>query len=1078
MTKLSYVIPTSPSKMESTQKQPQQFYATSSPRRQNVEPLYQHGYYYSSPRHAPQHRTVHAHSLSDGYEILNGAHPQLLDPYHEDSIVGLFSEQKPEYHHFQIRSPSAKSTPTKAPQKLTVGSPKQDPIGSPLQSPKGIQSTLNTPSTRRALSFHDDFDHITTLASEHLDIGQGTLYSHFTLGTSEQPNGTNNPSPWTKSGVTNSLPQLEDELSPTQPQPFSVFYSFPSVIQGEEEIPNQEHVSTGSVGASNSLFSDSPPFLKKQQSVSFAPEVQQQQQQYNHEGYVYPIAQSYPRPQYGINHLQQQQQYPSSYPTYPHPSQQAPSYDTSQQQYQNWFDGITYHQQLPHIMPQSYQQQQQPQQVQPFSPPRNSSSSFKNLKSKSYPSSPNRSPSQAKRQSNRGYNGNYGQNGYVTHQHGSQHHHSSGSGSLTTSSNSTVHHTTAPQQIGTDTAGEGNRCRGMYKEFAKDVKDMEKNGYRATRDYVLKNLHSAPYAVHWRIYMDLADLAKRENMITEARKWFKKVNDLQPGASQGWLEHAKLEEECGRLEHCERLLLLGLEHCPQNESLLVKAIKHFEQVQNPSQARALLARLRNMSLEKSWKIMLEGALLESRLGNVSVARKVFKYLMQHVSRHGPIYYEAYRLEEKCEEWEQALEIVERGLEANPRYGPLWFAAFHLYEKRAYLQVKSKDQKVDLEPIRECLQRAVQNISKELIWKVYFEQAQIEERAGNVDLSRKSYCRSVVASMPNLRWKVWLAGSRTELNQNNISTARTLLNRALEEVPVKTRAVVLIECARLEEYTGDLKKARQFLKRAQHEAKHEWKVFLESILLEMRAGEYERAIEEAKKALKIHRGTGRLWAVLIQLKGCLEGPGAQLKVFREALDEVPKSGEVWCEGARIRLNPLTNKFNLEKARRYLDFAIKFTPQYGDSFIEYLRLELLTRGPYDDASLHNPQASADGRPFDNNHYDIEQLCVNADPNYGPLWFHCKENVLDSTRQVLRRAKKFLMAELLDYRDLYQQAIMSCNIQSSNGSTVVVNNNTYLCRDFITGLYELNMTYSNAQVTDMALRKKYIYGSEICV
>jgi tetratricopeptide (TPR) repeat protein len=364
----------------------------------------------------------------------------------------------------------------------------------------------------------------------------------------------------------------------------------------------------------------------------------------------------------------------------------------------------------------------------------------------------------------------------------------------------------------------------------------------------------------------------------------------------------------------------------------------------------------------------------------------------------------------------------------------------------------------------------------LIWKVHFEQAQIEERARNIELARRSYCRSVVASMSNLRWKVWLAGSRTELNQNNIATARTLLNRALEEVPVKTRAVVLIECARLEEYTGDLKKARQFLKRAQREAKHEWKVFLESILLEMRAGEHERAIEEAKKALKIHRGTGRLWAVLIQLKGCLEGPDAQLKVFREALDEVPKSGEVWCEGARIRLNPLTSKFNLEKARKYLDFAIKFTPQYGDSFIEYLRLELLTRGPYDDSQL--VLESGESRPFDNNHYDIEQLCVNADPNYGPLWFHCKENVLDSTRQVLRRAKKLLMAELLEYRDLYQQAIMSGNSTVSNSSTVVVNNKLYSCRDFITGLHELNMTYSNASVTDMALRKKYIYGSEICV
>ena len=67
-------------------------------------------------------------------------------------------------------------------------------------------------------------------------------------------------------------------------------------------------------------------------------------------------------------------------------------------------------------------------------------------------------------------------------------------------------------------------------------------------------------------------------------------------------------------------------------------------------------------------------------------------------------------------------------------------------------------------------------------------------------------------------------------------------------------------------------------------------------------------------------------MLIQLKQC-EGEEEQSRVFREALKEVPKSGEVWCEGARICMNPLSSKFDLERARQFLDFAIRFTPQYG-------------------------------------------------------------------------------------------------------------------------------------------------------
>jgi uncharacterized protein HemY len=81
----------------------------------------------------------------------------------------------------------------------------------------------------------------------------------------------------------------------------------------------------------------------------------------------------------------------------------------------------------------------------------------------------------------------------------------------------------------------------------------------------------------------------------------------------------------------------------------------------------------------------------------------------------------------------------------------------------------------------------------------------------------------------------------------------------------------------------------------------------------------------------------LWSLLIQMNQ-KEDEKTQLQLFKQALQEVPKSGEVWCEGARIYLM----KRDWQQARRFLDFAIHFTPQYGDSFVEYLRLELLEHG----------------------------------------------------------------------------------------------------------------------------------------
>ncbi len=45
-------------------------------------------------------------------------------------------------------------------------------------------------------------------------------------------------------------------------------------------------------------------------------------------------------------------------------------------------------------------------------------------------------------------------------------------------------------------------------------------------------------------------------------------------------------------------------------------------------------------------------------------------------------------------------------------------------------------------------------------------------------------------------------------------------------------------------------------------------------------------------------------------------------FKQALNEIPKAGEVWCEGARIAMtnHPNNRHYNLADAEKYLQFAI--------------------------------------------------------------------------------------------------------------------------------------------------------------
>lgn len=104
------------------------------------------------------------------------------------------------------------------------------------------------------------------------------------------------------------------------------------------------------------------------------------------------------------------------------------------------------------------------------------------------------------------------------------------------------------------------------------------------------------------MYLEIADLAKRENKFNQARYYYQIVNRylpssfrrtlvlpqltvhrIQPYAAKGWLEYSKMEEESGHLKECSQILADGLHFSPHNENLLVKGIKHCEKMGNISQ---------------------------------------------------------------------------------------------------------------------------------------------------------------------------------------------------------------------------------------------------------------------------------------------------------------------------------------------------------------------------------------------------------------------------------------------------------------------------------------------------------------
>lgn len=486
----------------------------------------------------------------------------------------------------------------------------------------------------------------------------------------------------------------------------------------------------------------------------------------------------------------------------------------------------------------------------------------------------------------------------------------------------------------------------QYKHFAKDMKEWEKDGFSKTMKNVFEKIFDLPRKLHWKLLLDLADFAKRESEFKEAAILFKIITHIQPYAYQGWLEHAKMEEELGNIDRCRTLLKRGLKFNPLNENLFLKSLKVEEKEENFVEVKKLIASLKNHRIEDTCKMILEGALFEGRCGNIKSAQKVLKYLCKKCYMHGPMFTAAAQFEERIGSINTAIQICEDGLEYNCSHGPLWFMLIKLaakvsddYEFRYAtgfdnLLNEAIRFKTDYGQTRSA-------ISPELRWKLYLEAAQYQETSDRIDLARKYLTKSITTcNSQKLKWKVWIMGARIEARIGSLDTAKSLIERSMLEIPQKKQSIGFLELAKYYELIGKDKIWSKILSLARKTMETDWKIFFESVLAEIRNGRFDQAENQVKFSLRTHFLTGRLWATLIQLKHArIENAQDSKKaysIFLQANRKIPKSGEVWCEGARLLSSPLSHKFDLNEAEKYLNFAIQFTPQYGDSFLELYRI----------------------------------------------------------------------------------------------------------------------------------------------
>ncbi|OHT00611.1 hypothetical protein TRFO_32731 [Tritrichomonas foetus] len=484
-----------------------------------------------------------------------------------------------------------------------------------------------------------------------------------------------------------------------------------------------------------------------------------------------------------------------------------------------------------------------------------------------------------------------------------------------------------------------------------------------------------------------AEMAKRLSEISLALELYSLSCTYDPTTPASWIDRAKLLDELGDYEKADNVLQEGIYNVQNCEQLIRKLLKSLERTNKVETARSFLGSIVKNKKVDNESALVEGALFELRQGNIEQAMRILQFIKVKNGWKPNIYSELVQYFERSGIIYQNFDIVEEGARLNPRNAII-------------CQSLLKNQKSPTEAIT-ILHDSSRKWTNEFTDKMTTVVCESLAANGYLNLMRSLLAEAISLCSPKQRYKLFFTASTIELTYGDPSVSPLLLDLTLKLTPYKSRPMIIILSAKVFELNKEYDQALILFERATMEYFAEWRVFLELAQFHVHRNNIKKAIEVLTNALITHTGSGRLWAFRVQLEA-FNSVESQISVLKSAIQAVPKSGEVWCEAARIALNPLTKFFNIQCAKQFLEFAYRFTPQHGDSLIEMIRVEILEKGQ-----------SA-------NFAEIEKKFISSEGNYGLLFIYIKKLTDRPLTDVFADAVREVRSDVFRNYKVYSRAI----------------------------------------------------------
>ncbi|KAF4216005.1 hypothetical protein CNMCM8980_005825 [Aspergillus fumigatiaffinis] len=233
------------------------------------------------------------------------------------------------------------------------------------------------------------------------------------------------------------------------------------------------------------------------------------------------------------------------------------------------------------------------------------------------------------------------------------------------------------------------------------------------------------------IWLAAADLERNHGSKEALWQVLEKAVEACPQSEELWLQLAKEKWQAGEIDDARRVLGRAFNQNPNNEDIWLAAVKLEADADQTDQARELLATARREAgTDRVW---IKSVAFERQLGNI----------------------------------DEALDLVNQGLQLYPKADKLWMMKGQIYEyQNKYPQA------------REAYSTGTRACPKSVpLWLLA---SRLEEKSGAVVKARSVLDRARLAVPKSA--ELWTESVRVERRANNIGQAKVLMAKALQEVP--------------------------------------------------------------------------------------------------------------------------------------------------------------------------------------------------------------------------------------------------------------------------------------------------------